>query len=448
MSEGQRGAICIVEIFYARNVLIIFIEKLYIWNILKIAYYKNNIMKTTFQNVRGTQDFFAKNVDKYNCVIEIARRNVKAYNFHEIITPIIEFSNLFERSVGDGSDIVMKELYKFQDRGDNMLALRPEFTAGVVRSFLNNDELNQNLPQKLFSYGPIFRYDRPQKGRYRQFNQINCEYIGVKEYLADVEVICLGYNILKDLGLKNIVLEVNSLGSNACKKRYEEALKKYFENFKEKLSDDSKNRLEKNPLRILDSKEDCDKELLKNAPKISDFYTEEEKAFFDNILKSFDKLNIKYFANNLLVRGLDYYTSTVFEFTTNDLGAQATVLAGGRYDDLIEQMSGTSISAVGFGGGVERMMLLLDEKMLQTDEIIAVIPVSENENDFCFNLVNKLRAKGKRIEFIYSGKFKKKMEKVNKCGANFAVIVGEEEVETNELKIKDLKNGEIKDLIL
>lgn len=398
-------------------------------------------MKTTFQNVRGTQDFFGEDVEKYNCVVEIAKRNAKSYNFHEIITPIIEFSNLFERSVGDGSDIVMKELYRFEDRGGNILALRPEFTAGVARSFLNNDELNQNLPQKLFSYGPIFRYDRPQKGRYRQFNQINCEYIGVKEYLADVEIIFLAYKILQDLGLKNITLEINSLGSNECKKKYEDALKKYFECFKDKLSDDSKTRLEKNPLRILDSKEDCDKELLKNAPKVSDFYIEEEKVFFDNILKSLDKLGIKYFANNLLVRGLDYYTSTVFEFTTTDLGAQSTALAGGRYDDLIEQMGGVSIPAVGFGGGVERMMLMLNNGLLKKDEVIAVIPVSENEYDFCFNLSNDLRAKNKIVEFIYSGKFKKRMEKMNKCGADFAIIVGEEEVKTNKLKIKNLKDG-------
>jgi histidyl-tRNA synthetase len=401
----------------------------------------DNFMKTIFQNVRGTQDFFGKNVEKFNCVVDIAKKNVESFNFHEIITPIIELSSLFERSVGDSSDIVMKELYKFQDRSDNMLALRPEFTAGTVRSFLNNDELNQNIPQKLFSYGPVFRYDRPQKGRYRQFNQINCEYIGVKEYLADIEIILLGYKILKDLGLKNITLEINSLGSNVCKAKYEDALREYFDDFKDKLSDDSKNRLKKNPLRILDSKEDCDRELLKNAPKIDMFYSDEEKIFFNNILKTLDNLNIKYVSNNLLVRGLDYYTSTVFEFTTTDLGTQATVLAGGRYDDLIEQMCSVSIPAVGFGGGIERMMLLLNDKLLKNEEVIVIIPVSDNENDFCFNLANKLREKGKRIEFIYSGKFKKKMEKMNKCGADFAIVVGSEEVQNNKLKIKNLRDG-------
>lgn len=405
-------------------------------------------MKTNFQNVRGTQDFFNGQVDRFNCVIEVARKNIRSYNFHEIITPIIEVSELFERNLGDTSDVVSKEVYKFEDRGGNMLSLRPEFTAGVVRSFLNNGELNQNLPQKLFSYGPVFRYDRPQKGRYRQFNQINCEYIGNSEYMADVEVISLGYNILKDLGLKNISLEINSLGSAECKKNYEIALRKYFENFKSKLSEDSRNRLEKNPLRILDSKDEGDRILLKDAPKISDFYTNEDREFYNKILKTFDDIGIKYVSNNLLVRGLDYYTSTVFEFTTTDLGAQATVLAGGRYDNLIEQMGGNATPAVGFGGGVERMMLLLNDDMLKKDKIIAVIPVSENENEFCLNLSNELREKGERVEFLYSGKFKKKMEKMNSIGASFAIIIGETEVKSGNLKIKDLNTGLESDLKL
>lgn len=402
-------------------------------------------MKTDFQNVRGTQDFFDKSMEKFNFVVDIFKKNVKSFNFHEINTPILEFNNLFERSVGDDSDIVMKELYKFEDRGGNMLALRPEFTAGIVRSFVSNGELNQNLPQKLFCAGPVFRYDRPQKGRYRQFNQLNCEYFGNAEYLADVELLLLGYKILQDLGLKNITLEINSLGSNDCKKRYEKALKEYFEKFKDKLSEDSKVRLEKNPLRILDSKDEGDRELLKNIPTIDQFYTEEEKEFYSNILKSLDKFGIKYFSNNLLVRGLDYYTSTVFEFTTTDLGAQSTILAGGRYDSLVEEIGGVGVPAVGFGGGLERLMLLINEDLLKKEELIAIIPVSENENEFCLDLSNKLRNQGKRVEFLYSGKFKKKMEKINKIEADFAIIVGEDEVKSNKLKIKNLKNGSIKD---
>lgn len=405
-------------------------------------------MKTNFQNVRGTQDLFYDLMDKYNFVVDVAKNVAKTYNFHEIITPIIEESNLFERSVGDGSDIVMKELYKFEDRGGNLLALRPEFTAGVARSFLNNGELNQNLPQKLFSYGPLFRYDRPQKGRYRQLNQINFEYIGNKEYIADVEIICLFYKILQELGLKNITLEINSLGSNDCKKRYENALKEYFSNLKDKLSEDSKVRLEKNPLRILDSKEECDKILVKDAPKINEFYSDEEKDFYANILKTLDFLNIKYFSNPLLVRGLDYYTSTVFEFTTTDLGAQSSVGGGGRYDNLIGEIGNEEVPSVGCAGGIERLMLLIDKKIEKKDELIAIIPVSENENEYCIDLANKLRNQEKNIELIYSGKFKKKMEKMNKCGADFAIIVGEDEIKNGKLKIKNLKTSEEEEFLI
>ncbi len=399
-------------------------------------------MKTNFQNVRGMQDLFNEQADKYNLVVNTARQVSETYNFHEIITPIVEESNLFERSVGDGSDIVMKELYKFEDRGGNLLALRPEFTAGIARSFLNNSELNQSLPQKLFSYGPLFRYDRPQKGRYRQLNQINFEYIGNKEYIADVEIIYLFYTILQKLGLKNITLEINSLGSNECKKRYELALKEYFTKFKDKLSEDSKVRLEKNPLRILDSKEECDKLLVKDAPKISDFYTEEEKEFYSNILKTLDKLGVSYFSNPLLVRGLDYYTSTVFEYTTTDLGAQSSVGGGGRYDNLIGEIGNEDVPSVGCAGGIERLMLLINKEIKKEKELIAIIPISENENDYCIDLATKLRNQEKNVELIYSGKFKKKMEKMNKCNADYAIIVGEDEVKSGKLKIKDLKTSQ------
>ena len=399
-------------------------------------------MKTNFQNVRGMQDLFNEQADKYNLVVNTARQVSETYNFHEIITPIVEESNLFERSVGDGSDIVMKELYKFEDRGGNLLALRPEFTAGIARSFLNNSELNQSLPQKLFSYGPLFRYDRPQKGRYRQLNQINFEYIGNKEYIADVEIIYLFYTILQKLGLKNITLEINSLGSNECKKKYESALKEYFTKFKDKLSEDSKVRLEKNPLRILDSKEECDKLLVKDAPKISEFYTEEEKEFYSNILKTLDKLGVSYFSNPLLVRGLDYYTSTVFEYTTTDLGTQSSVGGGGRYDNLIGEIGNEDVPSVGCAGGIERLMLLINKEIKKEKELIAIIPISENENDYCIDLATKLRNQGKNIELIYSGKFKKKMEKMNKCNADYAIIVGEDEVKSGKLKIKNLKTSQ------
>jgi histidyl-tRNA synthetase len=402
-------------------------------------------MRSNYQKLRGTQDLFAENIDKYNFIVDVARKNAKIYNFKEIMTPIIEFSNLFERSVGEGSDIVMKELYKFQDKSNDFIALRPEFTAGVVRSLAENGELNLNLPQKLFSYGPVFRHDKPQKGRYRQLNQINFEIFGNDEYVADVEVISLFNSILQGLGLKNITLEINSLGSAECKIKYEKALVEYFTKFKDKLSEDSRIRLEKNPLRIIDSKEQCDRELFKDAPKIYEFYTEDERDFYNNILKSLDELDIKYVSDPLLVRGLDYYTATVFEFTTNYLGSQSSVGGGGRYDNLVGQIGDTPLSAVGFGGGIERFMLLLNDDVSRKEEVIAVIPMGDNEIPYTLQLVKKLRNEGKNIEYIYSGKFRKRLERMNKCEADFAIVVGEDEVKSGNLKIKDLKTGEEKE---
>lgn len=404
-------------------------------------------MKSNFQNVKGTQDFFGEQIDKYNFVVDVAKKNAKIYNFKEIATPIIEFSNLFERNVGEGSDIVLKELYKFEDKGGDMLALRPEFTAGVVRSLVENDSLNQNLPQKLFSYGPVFRYDRPQKGRYRQLNQINFEMFGVSNYMADVEIIVLFNSILKDLGIKDIMLEINSLGSVECKLKYENALIDYFKKYKNELSHDSKIRLENNPLRIIDSKEECDRNLFENAPKIYEFYSDEESNFYNKILQTLDRLNIKYFSNPFLVRGLDYYTSTVFEFTTTNLGSQASIGGGGRYDNLVEQIGNTPLPAVGFGGGIERFMLLLDNKVVKKEEVIAVIPITENEIPYSFDLVNKMRENGKNVEYIHSGKFKKRMEKLNKLEIDFAIIIGEDEVNGKKLKIKNLKDGAEEDFI-
>ncbi len=255
--------------------------------------------------------------------------------------------------------------------------------------------------------------------------------------------------MLKDLGLENISLEINSLGSNACKKRYENALFEYFSKFKDKLSDDSKLRLEKNPLRILDSKEDCDKKLVNDAPKINEFYTNEESEFYNNVLKSLDFLGIKYNSNPLLVRGLDYYTSIVFEFTTTDLGSQSSVGGGGRYDNLIGQIGDVEIPSVGCAGGVERLMLLInkEKEIKEEKEVIAIIPISENENNYCLQLTNDLRNKGKTIEFIYEGKFKKKMEKMAKSNATHAIIVGENEIKDKSLKIKNLKTGQEEDFI-
>lgn len=392
------------------------------------------------QAVRGTRDIFNEDVKKFNFIVNIAKKISSLYNFKEIITPIIEFSDVFERNLGDTSDVVSKEIYKFKDRSDNFLSLRPEFTAGIARAILSNPELNNNFPLKLFSYGPAFRYDRPQKGRYRQFNQINFEYFGNATYLGDIDILQMANTILKTIGLKNITLEINSLGCEESRNNFENSLRVYFEKYKNDLSQDSKIRLEKNVLRILDSKDECDKKLLLDAPKINNFYTNEDKEFFDNILNKLSFLNIDYTVNTNLVRGLDYYTSTVFEFTTTNLGAQNTVLAGGRYDKLMKNMGGLDTPAIGFAGGIERLMLLLENNFIE-DRPVAIVPISENEINYCLTLKNNLLNNEIKTELIYTNNMKKKMNIANKIGVKYTIIVGEDEIKNGVLTVKNLDEG-------
>lgn len=396
--------------------------------------------------VRGTKDLFGEEIQAFNNIIDAAKKLASNFGFGELQTPIFEFSEIFERNLGEGSDIISKEVYKFMDRGDNFLTLRPEFTASIVRAFISNGELQQILPQKFFSYGPVFRYDRPQLGRQRQFNQINFEVFGEENPYLDAEIIALATLILKELKIfDKTKLQINSLGCSLTKEKYEIALKNYFMQFQEKLSADSKTRLEKNPLRILDSKDLGDIEIVKNAPKISAFYSNEAKKRFDEVLWILDNLKIPYEVNERLVRGLDYYTSTVFEFVMIDKeSAQNTVLAGGRYDELIEKMGGKKTAAIGFAAGVERLMLLQEfaPKILPK---ISMIHVDENQKKPAFEICQNLRENGFVVDFVYEGNFKKQMKKASQNDARFVLILGEDEILKNEITIKDFKNsGEVK----
>jgi len=393
------------------------------------------------QAVRGTKDLFGEEIKIFNHIVATAQKQAHLFGFEELQTPIFEFSEIFERNLGETSDIVSKEVYKFLDRGDNYLTLRPEFTAGVVRALISNGELQQNLPKKLFSYGPLFRYERPQKGRQRQFNQINFEIIGEDNFYLDVEVILLASSILKALGvLENTTLEINSLGCAQTKINYEVALKEYFTKFSDELSDDSKNRLIKNPLRILDSKDLRDIEIVTDAPKISQFYSNEAKIRFEKILELLDRFNIKYRVNQRMVRGLDYYTSTIFEFVMPFEGAQNTVLAGGRYDDLVEKMSGKKMPAIGFAAGFERLMLLTKLKLEETRSI-SVCYISENEKTVAFEIANKLRQSKMLVDFTHDGNFKKQMKKASQNNSRFVIIIGEDEMKNNEVLVKDFDNS-------
>lgn len=403
---------------------------------------KNQILsKEKLQPVRGTKDLYGQEIAAFNHIVVVAKKAAQIYGFNEIATPIFEFSEIYERNLGEASDIISKEVYKFPDRGDNFLTLRPEFTAGVVRAFISNGDLGQNLPQKLFSFGPIFRYDRPQKGRQRQFHQINFESIGQNHFLSDVEAIVLATKILEDLGiLQNTNLQINSLGCEITKAKYQDALRQYFAKYQTDLSADSKNRLEKNPLRILDSKDSKDIEISNNAPQISDFYESAAKENFENILKTLADFGVSYQVNQRLVRGLDYYTSTVFEFITGDLGAQNTVLAGGRYDNLIAKMGGADLPAIGFAAGIERLILLSGFKE-QIIRPVFIIHVSENEQKAALKLAYNLRNSGIFAQMIFGGNMKKQMKKATASGAKFVVIIGEEELKSGSFTIKNFDSG-------
>tara|TARA_B110000259_G_scaffold188489_1_gene248143 strand:+ start:62 stop:1303 length:1242 start_codon:yes stop_codon:yes gene_type:complete len=394
------------------------------------------------QNVRGTNDIFGKELKLFNKITEVAKKRSLQYGFQEIFTPIFEFSEIFERNLGDSSDIISKEVYKFQDRSDNSLTLRPEFTASIIRAFINNSTFHSNLPAKLFSYGPVFRYDRPQKGRRRQFHQINFEIIASKHFLNDVEILMLAYNILDDLNIaKKSILNINSLGTSEVRSKYEIELAKYLSKFKLDLSKDSKFRLEKNPLRILDSKDKKDQEILIDAPKINNFYDQGSREHLENIIKILEEKNITYKINPNLVRGLDYYNGLVFEFVTDEIGSQNTILAGGRYDKLVSQMSGPDLPAIGFAAGMERLSLLMEERYDNVRSISLIYIGNEQEN-YTFDIANKIRNLNISLEIVYGKSVKKQMQRANAINSKFAIIIGSDEKEKELFNLKDLDNGE------
>ncbi|MBR1649148.1 MAG: histidine--tRNA ligase [Alphaproteobacteria bacterium] len=397
------------------------------------------------QSVRGTYDLYGEPKRKTKKVVSVGEKVVEKYGFEEIETPIFEFTEVFSRNLGDTSDIVTKEMYCFEDRGGESLTLRPEGTAGAIRAFISNG-MQQNLPVKLYYHGPMFRYERPQKGRQRQFTQFGIELLGVETPQADIEVIAMAYEFLEKLGLQGAVLvEINSLGDSESRNAYREKLVGYLKEHFDELSPESRIRLERNPLRVLDSKEECDKKVVENAPLYSDSLNESSRAFFAKVLQGLDKLNIKYRINNRLVRGLDYYSHTVFELVTDKLGAQGTVLAGGRYDGLIEQMGGGKVAGIGWACGVERLAMLLD-KGLESLRPIAVIPTGEDVEDEALLTSHSLRLAGFTVEMGYSGNLKKRMIKANKANACKAVIIGSDELTKGEVVIKDLDSGEQKNI--
>lgn len=393
------------------------------------------------QPVRGTHDLLPEDMRGHRHVTDTAQHVALRYGFEEMATPIFEFTNVFARTLGDTSDVVTKEMYTFEDRGGDSITLRPENTAGVARAYMSNG-LAQHAPCKFFYSGPMFRYERPQKGRLRQFHQIGVELIGPAQPQADIEVIACGVAILKGLGLyKETTLELNTLGDPESRDAYRTVLVDYFNAHKDKLSEDSLNRLERNPLRILDSKDEGDRELVKDAPVFSDYLNEASRDFFQTLTNGLDALEIPYEWNPRLVRGLDYYCHTAFEFTTTALGAQGTVMAGGRYDGLIGQMGGQPTPGVGWAAGIERLSMLAGNAPAAKRPIV-VVPFGGEAEAKALRIAEDLRAEDLRVEMAYSGNMKKRMKHANKINARFALLLGEDELAKGVAGLKDLDSGE------
>ena len=392
------------------------------------------------QPVRGTADLLPKNMAMHLLIIEAARTASSLYGFQEMATPIFEFSEVFSRPLGESSDIVTKENYSFTDRGGELLTLRPENTAGVVRAMISGG-LTQSLPLKYFYAGPMFRYERPQKGRMRQFHQVGVEYLGPDDALADAEIIACGARVLSALGvLDDCVLNINSLGDNDSRAAYRSALIAYLKKFDGQLSDDSKVRLSLNPMRILDSKDAGDRAILEDAPQLQNYLNEVSRTHFYTLTAALDAAGIRWVLDPFLVRGLDYYCHTAFEFVTTALGAQGTVLGGGRYDGLAEMLGGPRVAGVGWAAGIERLSMLVGETVPVSPEV-AILTADNAAQQAAFRLAETLRDGGVDIDFPTSGGMSKKLKKAAKAGIRLAVIIGSDELAKNSVLLRDLCDG-------
>ncbi len=396
------------------------------------------------QSIKGTHDILPNESEKWKNLEDIIHKTCALFGFKEIRTPIFEKTNLFLRGIGEVTDIVSKEMYSWQDRDGSNLTLRPELTASVVRSYIQHNLQNQSSSQRLFYLGPLFRRERPQKGRQRQFHQFGVEAFGSENPEQDVEIISIAWHLLSLLGISNKVqLKINSIGSNKCRKNYRKALIDFIKPHFNLLSEVSKVRFEKNPLRILDTKNPEERKILSKAPKISDYYTNEDETHFQTILKFLDCLNIPYKIDLGLVRGLDYYTRTVFEFTSNSLGAQDALLGGGRYDNLVQDLGGKVVPGIGFAAGIERLLLILEAEKYNFKKHtpdIYFICIEKDAIHVMLSLSKKLREKNYIVVFdLLRRSLKAQMREANKFKVRYVIILGEEELAHKKITIKDLQ---------
>ena len=401
------------------------------------------------QKPKGTYDIYGDKALTYLYFRKLVEALMDKYNAKYFETPIFESSELFHRGVGETTDIVSKETYDFKDRGDRNITLRPEGTAGIVRCFIENKLYAENLPLKAWYLGPMFRYERPQAGRYREFYQFGFEAFGSFDAMMDAEVIGIVCNLFKILGLKGVSVNINTLGDKESRENYRKALLDYFKPYLNDLCDDCRRRYEKNPLRILDCKVDSSNEIMKNAPKMTDYLNEESREHFDKVKEYLDAMGINYKVNPSIVRGLDYYTHTVFEVQADieGFGSQNTLAAGGRYDHLVEFVGGPSVPGVGFAVGLERLFLALDAENIDIREIICpdvyIFSAEDEQKPYVLSLSNDLRLAGFNVEIDYNGKsFKSNFKQADKVNARYIIIIGEEEVESKLLTVKDNETKE------
>src|SRR5690242_9959081 len=395
---------------------------------------------TSVQPVRGTQSLLGEDADRLATVVAAFDRVRRLYGFRRVEVPTIEQSSGSARTIGETTDVVSKEMYSVEDRGGESITLRPEFTAGICRAYLS-EGWQQFAPLKVAASGSAFRYERPQKGRFREFHQLDAEIIGAGEPQADVELLGLADQLLKELGIDGAILQLNTLGDPETRAAWRDALYEHFRGHASALSEDSQARLERNPLRILDSKAHQDWPVVDSAPTIDDFLTGEAADFFGKVTGGLDAAGVAWERAPRLVRGLDYYRHTAFEFITDRLGAQGTVLAGGRYDGLIEALGGPQTPAVGWAAGIERLAMMIDAPRAE-NPAVAVIPLGERAEAEAQRIVAGLRREGIATDMAYRGNMKKRLGRADASGARYAVIIGENEIERGEAQLKDLRSGE------
>lgn len=401
--------------------------------------------------IKGTHDILPEEVYKWQYVEDKIKNITKRYRYGEIRIPAIEYTELFARGVGDTTDVVQKEMYTFMDKGGRSLTLRPEGTAGVVRSFLEHGMFSDALPKKLYYLITCYRNEKPQAGRYREFRQFGVEVFGAEAPSLDAEIISMAMSLLKELGLKNLVLNINSIGCPKCRKAYNDKLREYLRPHYDELCDTCKTRFEKNPLRILDCKSDICKDIGENAPMLLDSICEECKEHFDSLKKELEIFKIDYVINKSIVRGLDYYTKTVFEITSDSLGAQSTVCGGGRYDGLTEELGGNHIPGIGFAMGLERLIMCMEAEGVFMGENSApdifVASLGDNASNFVSGYVKELRDSGISAERDHMARsLKAQMKYANKIGSKYSLVIGDDEITKGKANLKNMETGESEEL--